>query len=455
LRIHSSLVRGCVLSAVTLAAYLFSQGPARAEITLLETSDGWSFFIDGRVNSFVSLGYGDAFPAPIGSEHDVLGVGSPFTAGFASREETADGKYSATRVRSGFLGTVFAFGMKRQLTQTTTVKSYMSLWGTSQSYARDRTQDFGDSVTKGFEVRDGWLAFDGPFGTFVAGRQGGILGGISTEIDFNYGHNFGLGLPCLDIYYAACGHIGTGALGPGNAAGFTYTTPSFSGFQLKAGIYDPVRLLGALERVPLPRPEATLSFARRFSPDFRIKLAVEGMYQKMALQGTNMGMDKVWGVAGGGRFEVGPLRLGLSAFHGKGLGLYVALQNSPATFNEASRHFRTFTGVYAQSALVFGREQISFGAGRVQIDLLNGTVDHPEDRQDPGHSIVKSQMGISGAFYHHVTENLVVGIDYFRFQTNWWGAPMSPTDTNPMPTALFPGEKQVVHFVNVGTTFYW
>ena len=62
-----------------------------------------------------------------------------------------------------------------------------------------------------------------------------------------------------------------------------YRTRSLAGLRLQAGLYDPVRLLGAWERVPYPRPEGTLSFERKVSPGVMFKLQVEGMYQYMAI----------------------------------------------------------------------------------------------------------------------------------------------------------------------------
>jgi len=471
-----------VVCGITLGALLLlGARPASADLVLFE-KDGWTFYTDGRVNSFLSLGTGNDFPSPSPNTntpgvdpttgmpfdnptHQIIGGGGAyFTAGFPN-DQGYGGKYLGTRVRSGFLGTVLAFGMKRQLTEWTTVKSYMSLWGTSQTYARDRNNDGGLSTSKGFDAREAWIGIDGVWGSFLAGRQGGILGGISTEIDFTYGHNYGLGLPCLEIYYPACGHIGTGALGPGNAAGFSYVTPSMGGFHIKAALYDPVRLLGAWERVPYPRPEGAMWFERRISPAIWFKVQAEGMYQFMGQRGgAKIGRmddphatDEVWGVAGGARLEAGPFRLGLSAFRGKGLGSYVALQNSPSTFNSATYNFRYFTGLYAQTALVFGSEQLSAGIGRVKDDLL------PEDKTDAGTSNLKYQTGISAAFYHRVTPNLVVGFDYFMFRTDWWGAPNSHVvaDPNGGPpiTEILPGflkpEKQIVHLFNLGATFHW
>jgi hypothetical protein len=475
----SSAKRRGVMCGITLGALLLlGARPAAADLLLFE-HDGWTFFTDGRINSFLSVGTGDDFPKPSpntnvgpdgspGPGHNIIaGGGEYFTAGFPNDQGYA-GKYLGTRIRSGFLGSIIAFGMKRQLTDWTSVKSYVSLWGTAQTYARDRNNDVGDKTTKGFDVREGWVALDGPWGTFIAGRQSGILGGISTEIDFLYGHNFGLGLPCLEIYYPACGHIGTGALGPGNAAGFSYATPSLGGLHAKFALYDPVRLLGAWERVPYPRPEGAIWFERRLSPAVLLKVQAEGMYQYVARLGgalagrqdmpeTLHATDGVWGVAGGARLEAGPFRLGLSAFRGKGLGSYVALQNSPSTFNQSTFNLRYFTGLYAQTALVFGREQLSAGIGRVKDDLL------PDDRIDAGTSNLKYQTGISAAFYHRLTENLVLGFDYFLFRTEWWGAPNSilvpdPATGNTLTQILpgfLPGEKQTVHLFSLGATFYW
>ena len=479
----SSVKRRGVVCGITLGALLLlGARPASADLTLLE-HDGWTFFTDGRINSFLSLGTGDDFPNPTPNNtpgsaidpgtgmpltppgHGLIGSGGQyFTAGFPNDQGYAN-KYLGTRVRSGFLGTILAFGVKRHVTEWTTVKSYMSLWGVSEAYARDRTNDAGYSTSKGFDVREAWIAVEGLWGSFIAGRQSGILGGISTEIDFTYGHNFGVGLPCLEIYYPTCGHIGTGALGPGNAAGFSYATPSIGGLHAKAGLYDPVRLLGAWERVPYPRPEGAIWFERRISPAVWFKVQGEGMYQymsqigemKVGRPGMEHSDDRVWGVAGGARLEVGPLRLGLSAFRGKGLGTYVALQNASSTFNSVTRNFRYFTGYYAQAALMFGSEQLAAGIGRVKDDLLQ------EDREDPGTSNLKYQTGISAAFYHRLTPNLVLGFDYFMFRTDWWGAPASITVLDPMSgnsvpqvvPGFLPGEKQTVHLFNLGATFHW
>jgi len=119
-RIQTSQVRGVLLCCVTLGACLVGTRPAVAEVTLME-KDGWTFFTDGRVNVFGSVGFGDDFPNPTpntnvdamgnpGPPHtSVIGFGQPFTAGFDSFQGNANGKYLATRFRSGFLGSILGF----------------------------------------------------------------------------------------------------------------------------------------------------------------------------------------------------------------------------------------------------------------------------------------------------------------------------------------------------------
>jgi len=475
----SSVLRRGLLCGLTLGVVgmlTLASRPASADLMLFD-NNGWTFFTDGRINTFFSYATGDDFPKPTPNPNDpnlthgVVGDGQPFTAGFPTQPQGFNGKYSATRLRSGFLGTIIAFGVKRQVNETTSIKSYVSLWQTAETNQRLRAFDqlAKDNPYRTFDVREGWMSIDGPWGNLVAGKQGGILGSISTEIDFLYGHNYGLGLPCVEFYFPTCGHIGTGALGNGVAAGFTYTTPSLGGLKFKAGIYDPVRLLGAWERAPYPRPEAALWWERRFSPGLFLKVEAEGMYQYIAVR-ENTRSDKVWGVAGGARLEAGPFRLGLSAYHGKGLGAYIALQNAGSTFDQVYRDLRYFTGVYAQTALVFGREQLSAGIGRVLDHQLDSDKNGHLTMDDMGNVVLdinpaiglsglKYQTGISGAFYHHVTDFFVLGIDYFYFRTDWWGARNAMLDpTTNLPVLLpgsLPGEKQVVHFINLGATFHW
>jgi hypothetical protein len=436
---------------IALSACLLWSSAAQAELTVVEKS-GWRLYTEGRINTFASLGFGDDFPLPTpdpgGTMHSVVGATALGAAGQNTEQDDIDNKYFAMRGRNGFLATVLGFGIVRDVTPTTKVKGYIALWGHAETYERDR------SYTSEFDVREGYLNLEGPWGGLTAGRTLGLFGRISTEIDFNYGHNYGLGYPCGDGQGPTCGHIGTGVMFPGFASGFAYATPNMAGLKIQVGIFDPVRVLGAWNRAPVPRPEGALSFEKKLGVVSLLKLEVEGMIQPVsrgkidASGAPTLVNDKVWGVAGGGRLEVGPLRLGAAVFRGKGLGQYYALQNSPVAFNPATYELRSFTGVYGQAAVMLGPVQLAAGAGQVRIDQLE------VDKKDSSLSNAKSQTGISAAVYYSVSDSLVLGLDYFRFRTDWYGAPVVDQTTMAVIGVLAP-EKQVVNYVNVGATYHW
>jgi hypothetical protein len=448
-----------VFAAVALAMSLVAT-TARAEVTIAEAK-GFRFFTDGRINTFASLGFGDDFPNatpnPGGPEHSVIGESALYAHGQNTDQDDSNNKYFAIRGRNGFVATILGLGMRSKLSETTSVKGYISLWGHAETFNRDRA----NTSQRTFDVREGYAEFEGPWGTFNAGRQMGLFGRMSTQIDFTYGHNFGLGYPCGDKQGPACGHIGTGVMFPGFAAGFQYSTPALAGLQLHVGLYDPVRLLGAWNRATVARAEGAVSFEQKFSTNGLLKLQVEGLWQPLSrterLPTTPpsdvLEKDSVWGVAGGGRFELGPVRLGASVFHGKGLGQYYALQNSPAVFNSVTLRVRKFTGLYGQGALVLGRLQLAAGVGKVIIAQLS------EDTADINTSNAKSQLGVSLAAYYSLFENLVLGLDYFRLQADWYGAPRSTNDPVTMMPQRLPGylapEQQVVSYINAGATFHW
>jgi hypothetical protein len=448
--------RARLLVALAGSALAFAQ-TARAEITLAEAK-GFELFTEGRVNTFASLGVGDEFPVASpnpdgGPPHSVVGETALYAQGQNTDQDDVHGKYLAVRGRNGFLGTVLALGMRKAVTARTQVKGYVSLWGHAESYNRDRS-NFSD-----FDVREGYMTFDGPWGSLTAGRALGLFGRISTEIDFNYGHNYGLGYPCGDAQGPTCGHIGTGVMFPGFAAGFQYSSPALAGFKLHAGLYDPVRLLGAWNRANVARPEGALSYENKLGGSGLLKLQVEGMWQPISrlvvstdpAAPKTLRTDAVWGAAAGARLEVGPVRFGAAAFRGKGLGQYYALQNSPVVFGP-TYDVRSFTGVYAQGALVLGALQLSAGVGQVSVDQLE------YDKTDPTLSNAKSQIGVSLAAYYSVNEMLVLVLDYFRFQADWYGAPRSGVDAGGN-TVLLGGyitpERQVVSYINAGATFHW
>jgi hypothetical protein len=124
-----------------------------------------------------------------------------------------------------------------------------------------------------------------------------------------------------------------------------------------------------------------------------------------------------------------------------------------SSFDAKTREIRMFTGFYGQLAVVLGDLQLGAGAGAASVDQL------PSDRSNFNLSVIQRQIGVSAAAYYHVSDSVVLGLDYFRFMARWYGAPRSfvdpATQTAVLGQGVLPGEKQDLNFVNAGVTFHW
>lgn len=451
-----------------VATCLLASRVAHAEVELAD-KDGWTFSFDGRVNSFVSGGFGDGLPEatrvpgalPTDPPHHTV-MGESSSAGLGVPNAGWNPNYGQTdvnnnfvniRVRSGMYGNILGFGIARKVNDTTTIKGYISIWSTVESLAQDK---WAPVVP---EAREGHLTVTGNWGSVRVGRQLGWVGRQSYEIDTAYGHGFGVGLPCTDALGPACGHIGTGAIFPGYGAAVVYSTPSLGGLRIHAGAYDPsVYGAGSWTHAEWLRPEGSITFDRPIGETARIKFGVEGFWQQMARSVTDpttmsdlKETTSVWGASGGLRVEAGPIRLGLSGFRGKGLGLFYTLQRSNAVADpveDQTHAIRMFTGFYAQSALVFGRLRLAGGFGMSTVDQT------ANDKINSMLSVIRYQRGISGGIFYNATDSIVLGFDYFNFAAGWWGAPTVDPTTMTVNGKLA-GEKQLINFASAGVTYYW
>jgi hypothetical protein len=209
------------------------------------------------------------------------------------------------------------------------------------------------------------------------------------------------------------------------------------------------------------RPEGSVTFETALGATGKLRIGVEGLYQPLGRVETDaMKMlprdesTSVWGAAGGVRLEVGPVRVGAAAFRGRGIGMGYALQYTSAAVNPETYELRSFSGAYGQLGLMLDKVQLAAGGGMAAADQLSS------DRVNPSLSVIRRQIGISAALYYHATDSVVLGLDYFRFMARWYGAPAStldPTTQEPVitTTAVLPGEKQDLDFINAGVTYHW
>src|SRR5207253_3099948 len=156
-----------------------------------------------------------------------------------SNGSATQGTIEGSRVRSGFVGNVLAFGVRHDVTAYTKATAYIATWHEIETEARRKyREDFPD-------VREGYLRLDGPWGSLLVGRALTLFSRGATEIDFLYGHRYGVGNPAgFDANGPSGGHVGYGVIANGFGAGIMYATPSFHGLMLTAGFYDPNRFVG-------------------------------------------------------------------------------------------------------------------------------------------------------------------------------------------------------------------
>ena len=436
-----------LVAGLGFASVLARAGSARAEVTISKPADGWEIYTSGRVGAFVEVLEGDGVPQ---SYANVNGVKTPIhPVGDGGVNAASDpvidpvdgsrsnGRLLASRARSGFLGNILTFGVRRQLTESTTVSGQISIWATAET---DSRRTFLKNLT---DEREGFLRVDGPGGTLTLGRALSLFSRGATEIDFLYGHGYAVGSPAgFDDFGPAGGHIGYGVLANVFVAGVTYATPKFRGLQLSVGYYDPATLVGQYwTRTKFGRPEAEATYDLALGDLGKLHVFANGAYQKMYAADVPKSTD-VYGAGGGARVELGPFHLGVAAHYGQGLGVSYFLNGSDAILAQnLSNELRKFDGAYVQTQLVVSKFDFNVGWGVTRVHQVTADIDpqyFDANTGQPAKSFLKSQMGISGVVVYHFSPFFHGALDYFRSDARWWL-----------------GEKQVVNSFNAGATLTW
>jgi hypothetical protein len=421
---------------------VFTVWPARraaAEINIAER-DGWRLSTDGRLNNFLSVARGNYIP---NGEQNFTGL---------DEEPTLDQNIASSRIRTGFIESVLAFELNKQLSEATKVKARVAMWMLTASL-----RNAGD--TPGVEAREAYFQLEGDWGGLLVGRAMSLFARGGILLDYEIEHAFGLGSPCStkEVHGGACGHAGFGLLFPGFHSGLVYNTPMLGGLQLSAGLYDPTQLAEVgYRRTPYPRVEGELTFR---TPNRLFTAFVGGMWQQV--QG-NTGMGPVDPVTGqptvteqtfnasginyGLGINIGPLQVGASGFNGKGLGFYVPLEDNPTNFRFGSGGLRSQEGYWGAVALVFGGTRVAAGAG------FNRTKRDPDDPPEmtTGATPLERQLGVSAGVYQTVFKVVTFAAEYFGAQWTWFNrAQMVGTDLYVVTP------RQTVNFFNVGATLLW
>lgn len=422
------------------------------------STGSWEVFTDGRMGGFVSYVRGDGFPLVT---LDAAGntIQSPFGGGIDTNSAnpsadpsmpTVQPKLESWRIRSGFLGNILGFGVRFHLTPYTTLTGYLQYWADIESESRRKY------LPMPVDQRQGYARVEGRWGSVTVGRQLTLFSRGAVEIDFLYGHGYSVGfVTAIDSDGPSAGHIGTGVLGPGFAAGVLYSSPKLVGLQLNVSVFDPVALQGAWDRTKEPRPEGELTYDFGWG-NGKLHLFANGAYQKVYRIGEpDSTSTAAYGAGGGGRVEVGPVHLGVAGHWGQGLGLYYALETTEAAYDASALHrLRKSYGLYSQAQVSIRKFDVNAGVGYAGVTPLGEqtatinsatgpmTITIPADGAPDAtglrQSLIKHQIGISGVVVYHVSPHLHVSADYFRASFRWQR-----------------GEKQDVNFASLGMLLTW
>ncbi len=418
--------------------------PATAEVSLFKSDNGWEFSTDGRANGFFNYQWGDSLPADRTPPHPVVAG-----AGFSPSQLDQDSKFKVARIRSGFIGNIIGFTIKKKLSESTSVRAHTAIWSVIESAKDKSSQNIPD-------VRETFLKVDGSWGGVLVGRALGLFSRGAVTLDALYEHGNGLGVNCpqgLEGRGPTCGHVGFGILFPGFNSQITYNTPVLVGFQLTAGIFDPVNLSGRYDRTPLPRPEAELTYDNDFGVG-KVHGFVNGMWQPLYETAGNArdrlandpnddpALRKVYaqGAGFGAWGELSAVRVGFAGHVGTGLGYIYALENQNAQVDPA-RHLRNYSGLYATLGVTLGKLYLTGGVGATMAKSS------PEDDAAIAQSFaagtrpqefVNRQLGVSAGAYYSFAESLVLAVDYFHADVSF-----------------YLGDTQKVDTLNTGLSFIW
>ena len=320
-----------------LAGALCWARSAAAEVVLFKTDSGYEFFTEGRLGGFFEAVQGQTLPQRFdqnGNLTHTIGDGGIDVGGLLTNlpmGATGQGDVSASRVRSGFLGNILAFGLRRKLTDTVAVTGYISMWANIED---ENQRAFVPAFP---DAREGYVRVIGPAGSLLVGRALTLFSRGATEIDFLYGHRFGVGNPAgFTTQGPSGGFVGFGVLAATFNAGIVYGTPSFHGLMLTAGYYDPTAFVGLYwGRTEWGRGEGELTFDQPLGTLGKIHLFANGAFRRIYASQSDRSTS-VWGGGVGGRVELSVFRLGIAAHSGQGLEFGYAFDGSNAVVEQAA-----------------------------------------------------------------------------------------------------------------------
>ncbi|WP_129774739.1 porin [Peristeroidobacter soli] len=375
-----------ILWYAAAAVLLASLSPRPAAAVEVPAGD-WKLTASGNVNVYYIHS----------SCEDQLSLG--ITGGLACRGGA--GVTNSSSISNGLLPAALAIG-------ASTTQKGLDLSVTFGFYPGISTNDGSPNLQQGapllntalgttaIDMRQVFMTFGNKqIGEFMLGRNIGLFGADAILNDMTLP-----GVGAGNGNYAAPANTSLGSIGLGYIytdwlGQINYTTPSFGGFKLTVGVFDPLEPITQ----GTPTPEG--------SPGYHAKIAYKA--DKFYLSASfisqkhegplNVGDFDSTGWDAGGKVTLAGLEVMGWYYSGKGMGT-TALYLFGAT---ALGQERDSDGFLAQVTYKFGDLKVGVNYGQSNLDLASGEA--PSD-------LVKTNEKYTGGVYYSLTENLTLIGEY-------------------------------------------
>lgn len=283
-------------------------------------------------------------------------------------------------------------------------------------------------ATAGIDFRQVYMTIGGGFGTVKLGRDIGLFGSEAILNDITLlaagppGGNVAPGNTTL-------GRIGSGYIYTDFQPQITYTSPSFGGFQVSAGVFQPLQSLTAPAQTnTAPGFQGKLTYDKTLG-DVALRLWASGVTQKHETIGAGTGGLVSYtgrGMDAGGKVTVGPFSAVANWYTAKGLGTTVLnLLDTDALGNP-----RGSDGFYVQGLATFGK--VSFGAsyGESNLDLT-------ANETAVGNTLVRKNSSYVGQIRYGLTDWVTLLGEYTRATSEAHGGNEADSDSIALGAILF------------------
>jgi len=379
-----------LIGAAGVALATAYAAPVDAKVTLMaDEPSGWQFSVDGNVNAFYVYS---------------SGKDANFEADDAATRTSADDN---SVIQTGLLPSKFGFGVQGPASNGIQLRGYFGLYPQIQN-AQTKTAR-GAQI----DMREIYAAASGDFGELLFGRTLSLFQRNAIVQDMTL---FGVGATGNNVSNGGTtlGRIGFGYVYPDFNASFRYTTPSYNGTTLSAGLYNPSQIRSTTDGATaaftangadFPRVEAELNInLSQISEGSNI--ALSGVYQ----EAENAGEVEAQGIHVGGTLVGGPAAFTAHYYNGECLGITLQMDVSATSSDGVCRDS---DGYYVQGTY-------SYGAGKIGVSWGGSYQDQAGNDSGTTYDEKKEQEMWTVGVYHNASPEWLWVAEYSHVTEDWY-----------------------------------